>query len=304
MKLQEKRFSAIILFVIVVGFLAIIGGAVAGESIISVWKYAGIAIAGRFADADIIDLRNGQYRMYYSAEPEISGFQGQVYSVLSEDGIHWKQEEGIRLKWATFPSVLKTPDARFRMYFQNQGVIKSAISSDGLSWSEESGVRIDTVDSLGLNLDNVADATVLKVEDIYLMVYRGTINQRYSQRVPNPDTQFFFWATSQDGLTFEKKGMALDSRNEEFKGMVGGPELVPWEDGSLRLYFWSYKGIYHITYKDSSFSQDAVFDYTTSDNPLNQFPENPPGDPTLAKINGKWFMYYGQHEKGIYHAIY
>jgi hypothetical protein len=32
------------------------------------------------------------------------------------------------------------------------------------------------------------------------------------------------------------------------------------------------------------------------------FPENPPGDPTLIEINDKWFMYYGQHTKGIYYA--
>lgn len=302
MELKQKIFSAIILFV--VGFLAIIGCVVAEEPVVSIWKYGGIAIPGRFADADIVDLGNGQYRIYYSAEPEIAGFEGQAYSALSEDGIHWKQEEGIRLKWATFPSVLKMPDGRYRMYFQNRGVIKSAISSDGLSWNEEPGVRIDTINSLGLNLDNVADPTVLKVGNIYLMVYRGTINQRYFERVPNPNTQLFLWAISQDGLTFEKKGIALDSRSKEFKGMAGGPELVQWEDDSLRLYFWSYKGIYHITYKDGSFSENVVFDYSTSDNPLSQFPENPPGDPTLAKINGKWFMYYGQHEKGIYYAIY
>ena len=137
----------------------------------------------------------------------------------------------------------------------------------------------------------------------YLMVYAGAINERYSaELVPNSETHVLMWATSLDGLTFERKGMALDSRNSVFKGWLDGPELVMW-DGGLRLYFWSYMGVYHVTYQDGSFSEEAVFDFTKpSDNPLAVFPEDPPGDPTLASINGKWFMYYGQHTQGIYYA--
>ena len=101
------------------------------------WQMGGVAIAGKYADADVVDLENGNYRMYYSLEPEVAGFNGQVYSALSSDGISWTQETGTRKEGATFPSVIKLPDGRYRMYFQNAGVIKSAISSDGLAWQEE-----------------------------------------------------------------------------------------------------------------------------------------------------------------------
>ena len=252
------------------------------------WKLGAIAVAGQYADADIIDLGDGKFRMYYSAEPEVQNFEGQLYSAVSSDGISWSQENGIRKNWATFPSVIKLPDGKYRLYFQNQGVIKSAVSADGLSWSDESGVRVDAGNNAGLKLENVAAPTVIKVDNEYLMVYRGTINERYPAKVPNNNIQLFLWATSGDGLVFEKKGMALDSRNSEFSGLLDGSELVEWDDGSVRLYFWSYKGVYHITYKYGKFSQDAEFDYTTNNNLLNQFPENPPGDPTLLKINGKW----------------
>ena len=107
------------------------------------WKEGSAAIAGKYADVDVVEMENGKYRMYYSAEPEVQGFKGQVYSAVSSDGISWTQENGIRMEWAIFPSVIKTPDGRYRMYFQNNGVIKSAISSDGLSWKEESGIRMD-----------------------------------------------------------------------------------------------------------------------------------------------------------------
>ncbi|MCX6780095.1 MAG: hypothetical protein NT034_02865 [Candidatus Magasanikbacteria bacterium] len=111
------------------------------------------------------------------------------------------------------------------------------------------------------------------------------------------------WATSQDGLNFEKKGIALDSRNDEFKGFLDGCEFVKWDDNSLRMYFWSYKGIYHTEFKDNKFSATAQFDYSNNADSKMDFPMSPPSDPTVIKIGGKWFMYYGQHTKGIDYAV-
>lgn len=263
------------------------------------WEYGGIAISGKYADADIIDI-GGKYRMYYSEEPEVPDFKGRVYSSVSNDGITWTQEQGIRKEWATFPSVIKI-DNKYKMYFQNSGAIKSATSTDGLTWNDDSGIRINEENNANLNLENVAAPTVIKTDDSYLIVYRGNINEKYNDEVPNNNIQLLLWATSSDGINFEKKGIALDSRNEEFQGLLDGPELVEWDD-EFRLYFWSYKGVYHIDYNNGVFSQDAVLDYTTLTNSYMKFPENPPGDPTLININDEWFMYYGQHTKGVYYA--
>jgi len=38
------------------------------------------------------------------------------------------------------------------------------------------------------------------------------------------------------------------------------------------------------------------------ENAMQRFPSSPPGDPTLGKVGDKWFMYYGQHTKGIFYA--
>ena len=281
------------------------------------WKAGGVAIGGNYADADIVDLGGGSYRMYYSAEPEVPNFEGQVYSATSSDGINWAQESGIRKTWAIFPSVIKLSGGIFRMYFQNAGAIKSAISQDGLSWQDEQGTRMDAANPAGLSLANVAAPTVLEANGQYIMVYSGVISQKYPADVPNSETHLFLWAVSQDGKTFEKKGIALDSRNQEFLGWLDGAELVEWDDGSIRLYFWSYKGVYYTTFDGGGFSDDAEFAYgSVSSDPLAKFPPNPPGDPTLAKIGGisrsagetvdavqwKWFMYYGQHTQGIYYA--
>lgn len=78
--------------------------------------------------------------------------------------------------------------------------------------------------------------------------------------------------------------------------------FVNW-DGETRLYFWSYEGIYHVVFRNSVFSE-SEFDLTNSQGSEGPFSENPPGDPTLMKINGKWLMYYGQYTKGIYYATF
>lgn len=269
------------------------------------WQYGGAAIGGNYADAEVIDIGAGKYRMYYSIEPEVPGNKLEIFSATSSDGITWNKEEGVRRQFATFPDVIRLPDGRFRMYFQNNGVIKSAISQNGLVWTDEDGIRITAGTEAGLNLDNAGASTTMMLDNgTYIMVYRGTINQKYSPEVPGQTTTFFFYAVSADGINFQKKGMALDSRNTEFQGWLDGPEWIKWSDGEIRLYFWSYKGIYRITYKDGSFSKEPIFDFTTASDPRIVFPENPPADPTLMMINGTWFMYYGQHTKGIYYATY
>ena len=65
------------------------------------WTEIGIAIAGNYADADVVDVGSGKFRMYYSLEPEQPGFQGQVYSATSTDGLKWAQEAGTRISSAT-----------------------------------------------------------------------------------------------------------------------------------------------------------------------------------------------------------
>ncbi|MEK6897809.1 MAG: hypothetical protein AABX28_00445 [Nanoarchaeota archaeon] len=273
------------------------------EEIVPAWIDKGIAISGTYADADVVDIGYGNYRMYYSLEPEVAGFNGQVYSSVSSDGITWNIESGTRKESSTFPSVIKLSDGRYRMYFQNAGVIKSAISSDGLTWQDEAGTRIDANNNLGLNFVNVVAPTVINTGSEYVMVYGGAIDEKYSaEQVPNSETHILMWATSQDGLTFEKKGMAVDSRNSVFKGWLDGPEFVNW-DGEMRLYFWGYKGVYHVIFNNNVFS-DSEFDFTNSPDSTDLFPTNPPGDPTLMKINNKWLMYYGGHQTGIYYAAW
>jgi len=283
------------------------------------WQEGGVAIPGQFADADVVDIGSGKYRMYYSTEPEVQGNSLEVYSATSTDGVTWTKEDGVRKTMATFPDVVKMPDGpstdstsslqassgqvKWRMYFQNAGVIKSATSADGLTWTDEPGTRVDK-DESGYNLESVGAQTTAVLDDgTYIMLYRGTIPEAYqtTEKIPNQTTQLYFWALSKDGLTFQKEGLAIDSRNEILYGLADGADLVKWNENEWRVYFWSYAGVYHSVYGNNAFSA-PVFDYTNSTDTQMKFSPNPPSDPSVIKIGDIWYMYYGVHTKGIYWA--
>ncbi|MEK6900090.1 MAG: hypothetical protein AABX05_03115 [Nanoarchaeota archaeon] len=266
------------------------------------WKYGGSAITGNYADSDFVDLGSGKYRMYYSLEPEQPGFQGQVYSALSTDGVAWTPEEGVRRTFSIFPDVVKLPDGTWRMYFQNAGVINSAKSSDGLKWNDESGVRIDNKNNLGLSLERAAGPTTIYDGKKYIMAYSGAMPGKYKD-APNSDTAVLLWATSSDGLKFEVQGMALDTRNDKYYGFADTPDLVRWDDDTIKMFFWGYFGIYESIFTGTGFTEPKIVYQAKDEDPLHRFPSSPPGDPTLGKVENKWFMYYGQHTKGIFYAV-
>ena len=241
--------------------------------------------------------------MYYAIQPEVMGNNFEVYSSTSTDGKSWTKDPGTRKTMVTFPEVVKLSDGRYRMYFQSGGVIKSAISTDGLTFTDEAGTRIDKTNELGLTFDNVAAPTIYAETDSFVMVYRGTVNTPYvGEKVPNQNTQILLWATSVDGLTWTKKGLAVDSRNATLYSLADGPELFVWKDGSVKLSFWSYQGVYWSTFEDGAFSTPEKVFALAESTTMNKFPTPTPGDPTYAEFNGVWYMYYGQ-KTGIDYAV-
>ncbi len=269
------------------------------------WEKGAVAIEGKYADADVVEIADGIWRMYYASQPE--GGKHDVYSATSKGGKVWTEEAGTRKTMATFPDVVKLPDGRYRMYYQNAGEIKSAISADGLSFKDEAGTRIDKTNPDNLVFDNVAAPTVLARPDgTYVMVYRGAIATRYAANTPNQSTQLLLWATSADGLTWTKKGIAVDSRNDTLAGQLDGPELVVWNDDSVKLFSTSYTGVYEFGFDDDKFAAEGKLVYA-ADAKRDQkgFTGQPPGDPTLAQIGTTWYMFYGQTgaASGIHYAL-
>jgi hypothetical protein len=269
------------------------------------WKEGGFAVAGTYADASVLKISDTQWRMYYAIQPEVQGNRFEVYSSTSTDGKTWTQEAGTRKTMATFPEVIKLSDGRYRMYFQSAGIIKSAISTDGLNFTDETGTRVDATGIDGLTLENAAAPAIAQQADgTFVLVYRATINTRYAANTPNPSTQILLWATSTDGLSFTKKGVAVDSRNSTLDGQLDGPNLVKWDDGTYHLFATSYTGVYEFTFNGTTFGKPALALAGEAKETSMGFNGSPPGDPTVTKIGDTWYMYYGgpHDQNGIHYA--
>lgn len=263
-----------------------------------VWQDGREALKGPYGAAEVVELGNGRYRMYYDI---VNNPQAGIYSASSSDAVHWKPEPGIRKESGNWPSVVRQSNGSWRMYFHSNNIIKSAVSADGLGWTEEPGTRMDADNKAGLTLGDVSEPTVRQLVDgTYLMVYTGIIGQQDNNSTSNNSkTSLFLWATSSDGVTFDKQGIALDSRNDVFKGQINGPQLVKWTDNTMHLFFWGKKGIYESPFKNNSFVDPRVAFTKAGNNTPNI---SPPADPALLKVGDKWFMYYQEPNKGIYYA--
>lgn len=284
--------------VLFVGVLTLAAGAGAGAA--KRWQETGASVRGAYADPEAVRLPDGRYRLYYSVEPDVPGNRRETFSSVSRDGIRWQRESGVRCEDCVFPDVVRLPGGSWRMYFQRGGAIRSARSDNGLDWTDEDGDRVGASDHRP-SVHRVAASSTLRLPNgTWLMVYRGNIDgKRYAPLAPNNSTTLLFHATSKDGLTWVKRGLALDSRNQELFGLVDGPELVR-QDGSIRLYFWSYHGVYTLGYASGRFAKKPTLVFGDR----KTFLRNPPGDPTVLRVGKQWRMWYGYHKRGIFSAVY
>lgn len=273
------------------------------------WEKGQVVVPGKYADADVVELPDGRLRMYFALEPEAPGFEAQVYSAVSPDGITWTKEDGERMKGATFPSVLKLPDGTWRMYFQGAvlgsppaSAILSATSKDGLNWTKEEGVRIKRSAQGTYDTENVADPSVVRLSDgTYLMVYRGqagenTYNKTDEFRKKPMSIDYLISATSKDGLSWTPLNLIVDSRNDEMRDQILGPELIV-DGNTLKLYSNSFAGVYVLALnnKGEKVSEPKLIMKSTG-------PNDAPSDMTLVRYKDDWKMYFGMHTRGIFAA--
>jgi len=119
----------------------------------------GVRFKGLVMDPDVVPLPDGRYRMYFTARvPEhLKGPDDlpiAICSAISDDGLTFVEEPGLRWKLGSASSTILLPDGRFRMYYHHceaterirggdpTSVILSAVSDDGLEFTEEPGVRL------------------------------------------------------------------------------------------------------------------------------------------------------------------
>ena len=111
---------------------------------------------------------SGGFRLFYTGVGPGRPFppcQGYILSAVSDDGLSFRPEPGIRLApqpgvphmslRTLSPTVAPCEEGCWRMYFESRGpaslptVICSAISTDMLHWKHEDGIRLQGFDGLG-----------------------------------------------------------------------------------------------------------------------------------------------------------
>lgn len=116
----------------------------------------------------MVRLPNGGFRLFYTAVGPARPYracQGYILSAVSDDGLIFAVEEGIRLaprpetptmsRRVLAPTVTRLIDGRWRMYYESRGaadrptVIASAISRDLLTWDVEDGIRLARPSDVG-----------------------------------------------------------------------------------------------------------------------------------------------------------
>ena len=134
------------------------------------WRIAGSRPldASKVQAPGVVRLPGGAFRLFYTAvgpgrpHPQCQGY---ILSAVSDDGLNFTVEDGIRLAtdpdvpWRSrrvlAPVVTVLSDGGWRMYFESRGqvslptVIASATSHDLLTWEVEVGVRLQKSSNIG-----------------------------------------------------------------------------------------------------------------------------------------------------------
>ena len=142
----------------------------------------------------------GRFRMYYECAPGTQSDPSTIRSAVSEDGLRWTVEEGIRFgdDQSNFASarLVYVNEALCRLYCCERGAgIISAISEDGgLTFERETGIRIDQ--------NGQYDATVAFAPEVLLLESGSYV--MYYAGYATPKEAYILRATSGDGLDWEK----------------------------------------------------------------------------------------------------
>ena len=190
---------------------------------------------------------DGGYRLFYTAVGPAKPFaecQGYILSAISDDGLNFEPEPGIRLparedlphmcRRALCCTIAELGDGRWRMYFESRGpadrpyVICSAISPDQLSWELEDGIRIEAFEGLG--------------GPRYLPLPDGRGRIYCCAAVAGERGKSVVSAVTTDGLNFDMEPdfrIHAEALEPEMRGMTAGEVHAPNKDGDPWTMFFS-----------------------------------------------------------------
>ena len=181
---------------------------------------------GVIADPSAVELSDGRIRLYIFAEG-----QG-VRSAISNDGINFTDEPGIRVKEgdAGQPRVLLTEDGRYRLFTTRGKEIVSYLSDDGLDFSYEKKI----IEASQLGLTSLSSPAIIKLPNSGYRMYVSDLP------TPGGDVGGYkiVSAYSDDMLNWTPDpGIRIGKGSEYLDYSAEHPSPVFNPDGSIRLYF-------------------------------------------------------------------
>ena len=177
-------------------------------------------------DPAVILLPNNKVRLYVPMD-EVS-LKGGVASFISDDGVHFIRESGVRNATGGMPGALVMADQQVRIFTggvdsTNQPGIISFNSNDGLTFTQESGLRIAAAGREQTEMPG-DPSPIRLLGGGYMMTVMINPTDPF-----DPIKAQYHVATSDDGLTW--------TVNPTVIAEGGTSSLVQTSDGALYFYF-------------------------------------------------------------------
>ena len=142
----------------------------------------------------------GRLRMYYECCPGPQSMDNSIRSAISDDGLNWAVEPGVRLKnpgchYSSCRIVfLEAGHSRMFVTESNRGMISALSTDGGLSFEVEAGIRVP--------LGGTYDKAIAFAPEI-VRIHKGGYRMYYAG-YSAPNRAFILTATSEDGFTWAK----------------------------------------------------------------------------------------------------
>ena len=196
---------------------------------------------------EVIPLEDGRWRMYF--EGRTNGYPSVILSALSDDGLDWQYESGVRVSnpnWSLgSPRCLLFQEKKnnfkyYRLYFHHwsfpfkSGIdsknhIISAISNDGINFETENGVRILQEDKERESYVVYGSEVIKYDESNFRMYYSG-----WGEHIRGG----IFSAYSNNGLDWVKEpGAVIDLDRTLDSFMISEPCIMNVSESVSRMYY-------------------------------------------------------------------
>ncbi|MGA0798557.1 MAG: sialidase family protein [Candidatus Nanopelagicales bacterium] len=254
-------------------------------------------------DPEAFVLPDGRVRLWVDE----GGGGSLLRTFTSDDGINFVPED-VPLIPGNFPSVVVTPDGKYRMYVarfdreKNNTPIGSFISDDALNWTEEEGAR---------SYGRESAAVVLEDGRVLLAIRRDSTRDQstWDPLWPDPPTDIWF-AISEDGLNFEDvrevvNGVDASVDEPELSGRTYGVEVTRLSTGEVVMHIDGGIPGYFIEINETTLETSGLIESPLRGDPVFEAyefigPDGQPdefqkggagGDQTFIVLNGKDVSY-------------